>query len=159
MFETDFQEYSKKIRDKFNMSFEDEWVIEQLYMTLDDHPGGFLLEFDDKIHLGIKVIKEDIYNYNVFYKDVEYPKLRKISINSKTLRIKNDKKVKIQWFGTFRDLKTSNSLPSFTVLSKYSYELELTQNHVIQILSNKKYIGDYCAYFAWKSNVNYKNLI
>jgi hypothetical protein len=159
MDEKHFQEYSKRIRDKFNMGKTDDWIIEQLYMTLDDHQGGFLLKFDDRIYLGIKVLKKDFPNFNIFYKDTENPELKEITINVRKLVTEDGKKVKIQWFGKFHDLKVINSLPSFTILTKYNYELVLPQEFLTKVLSKKYLIGDYCTYFAWNSKVEYKNMI
>jgi hypothetical protein len=159
MDEKNFQEYSLRIREKFNMKHIEDWVIEQLYMTLDDHPGGFLLKFDDKIYLGIKVIKKDFPIYTIFYKDVEYPRLKEVNIDVRKLTTEDERRVKIQWFGKFHDLKVVNSLPSFTILSKFSYELVLPQDCLTKVISKKDLIGDYCAYFAWNSKVEYKNMI
>ncbi|MHA1991489.1 MAG: hypothetical protein ACW981_13690 [Candidatus Hodarchaeales archaeon] len=159
MDEKNFQEYSVRIRNKFNMKLDDFWVIEQLYMILDNHPGGFLLKFDDKIYLGIKVMKKDFFIYNILYKDVASPGLKEITINVRKLMTEDGRIVKVQWFGLFHDLKVINSLPSFTILNKYNYELILSQEYLTKVISETHLTGDYYAYFAQNSKINYENLI
>lgn len=153
--EIKFQDHKKMIRLKFNMNENDKWVIEQLYMTLENHPGGFLLKFDNDIFLGIKLHYIDKGLFNVFYKDIHYPFLKEIKIDSQKLITDTKGSVKVQWFGCFNEFASLKISPSFTLLDKFKYELLISKAYIEKVDEKTPFDGDYYAFFAKNSRVKY----
>ena len=156
-FLTEFVEFSKEKRKPFGVTKDKEyWPLEQLYNLLKRSKGGFILDIGQHACLGITVKKIDPDGwFEVTYRDPFYKDFKTIEINSRTLATKDDKKVKIQWFGVFQFLETSGEQPGFTTLSKFKYKLDLPKQHKKLIQKNTFLCGDISAYLATKSNISF----
>ena len=150
---TSFEDYSSSIRKKFNLNNLDYWVIEQIYLTLQSHPGGFLFKIENNFFLGLKVHKINDYCFKIIFKDPLSSQIQSININSRILRTEDNRKLKIQWFGIFDELRKRNENPSFSLLDKYDYELLLPKEFRTMAIKEKNLVGDYCAFFALNSEI------
>ncbi|OLS25993.1 MAG: hypothetical protein HeimC3_12670 [Candidatus Heimdallarchaeota archaeon LC_3] len=154
-FDQDFDSFSKAIRKKFNRTHHESWPLEQIYLTLNNHQGGFLLKKEECIYLGLKVEQKEKFLFKVYFKDITETNIKSIIIDVRKLITTDKKKVKIQWFGKFKEILDINKKPSFTVLDKYSYELKLPKSVNIKNSQHSYLNGDLYAYLVLNSQVKY----
>jgi hypothetical protein len=149
----EFEEFSQMSRKRFKVSEDVFWELEKLYIVLQDHQGGFLIDIGKHTCLGLQVEDNGNGNYLVTYRDPFYPDFKQIKINSRILQTDSEKKIKIQWFGKFEAFKEKKVYPSFSKLTTFRYRLCLPAGQEKLLQRTSYQCGDISAFLADRSKV------